>query len=200
MMLVAAFDTETTGISKANPQEYKKYDNARMIQLAIVIYELSNGETKQISINSWYVRPEGFKISEGVHGITHEKALQEGLCIRDVLLEAQKILENVELLIAHNFSFDQSIIAAEIYRYTMETMDESLLPLLVKLNMTSYFCTMRGLTGMFDGRLPNLTNLYKKVLGKDFDNKHNAQYDTKATMDIFIALYTSGKIILRINT
>jgi DNA polymerase III epsilon subunit-like protein len=196
-MLIAAFDTETTGVTRANPQEYQKYNNARMIQLAIIVYKLSNGKADLIGTYSWYVKPEGFQIQEGVHGITHDKAVKQGLPIVSVLQEVQKILTDVELLLAHNFQFDHGILSAEIYRYLAETMDESFLPLLVKLNTTSYFCTMKGLACLFDGRHPNLTNLHKKVMGKDFDNKHDAIYDTKAVMDIFLNLYQKGKIVLQ---
>lgn len=203
MFAIATFDTETTGlIPEENgefipPRDYQRYDNCRMIQIAFVIVEITDGKISEYKVFNRIIKPDKFEVTEGVHGLTHEICMK-GTELPVVLKEIDELLKNVELLIAHNYNFDIRILTSEIYRYTAITMDESFLPLLVKLNATSYFCTLRGLSTMFGDKLISLANLYKQIMGKDFDNKHNAEFDARALMDVFLKLYKTGTIELSV--
>ena len=126
------FDTETTGL----PNNYNApvTDTAnwpRMVQLA---WECHDQSGKLLVNKSYIVKPENYTIpqaAEKVHGISTEKALSEGVELKDVLAEFEHDLRNTSLLIGHNVTFDICILGAEYVRKGMDTC----------LHQVPWFCT-----------------------------------------------------------
>lgn len=187
------FDTETTGL----PQNWKApvtdFDNwPRLVQIAWLIF---SSEGEQIIEREYIVRPQGFiipKQASDIHGITTEKALEEGLPLRDILEELTQAISQAKHLIAHNMSFDQRIIEAEFLRENIRH----------DLFRTSKICTKEAST-LFckipreygnEYKWPSLSELHIKLFGHGFEEAHDACADTRACAKCFFELKKLGVV------
>lgn len=181
------FDTETTGLPRNYKAPISDSDNwPRMVQLA---WQLHDETGKLISAKNYIVKPEGYDIPIGIskiHGITTERALQNGVDLAFVLEEFNKDLEKSTYNVGHNIEFDINIAGAEFYRLGVET------PLVTKKSIDTkdesvQFCAIPGGRGG-NFKWPTLTELHTKLFGKDFADAHDAAYDVDATARCFFGL------------
>lgn len=176
------FDTETTGLPRYWKAPVTDLNNwPRMIQVGYILY---NADGQHIATKDYIIRPEGFRIpveASRVHGITTERALDEGVPLLGVLEELYRQISGSSLLVAHNMSFDEKILGAEFLRNHYN----NILPEKQKL------CTMQAsvnycaIPGPYGYKWPRLEELHKKLFQKGFDNAHNALADIQATADCF---------------
>ncbi len=121
------FDTETTGL----PQNYKApatdLDNwPRMVQIAWQHY---TKDGRLLDSKVYIIKPEGYKIpkeASDVHGITTEKAINEGFDLCWILNEFREMMLKSDTLVAHNISFDEKILAAEFIRKKIKSLPKKL--------------------------------------------------------------------------
>ncbi len=167
-MIYLFFDTETTGFGA----------DARLVSIA---WQIWNNE-KFIKQKYFIIKPENFKIPASatkIHGITTEYALKKGQNLRKIMLEFEKDLRKSDLLIAHNYKYDYRIVFNEMDRLNIKSV----------LPQKKYFDTMINGQKIFRlPKWPKLSELYFMLMGKDFNNKHNAQADVNATVRIFFEL------------
>lgn len=187
------FDTETTGLPKKwNAPVTDSSNWPRLVQLAYLLYD---GEENLMFEGNYIVRPEGFTIpseSMRIHGISTERALCEGLPLQDVLLSFSEILKHADYLVAHNISFDESIIGAELVRCGMANHLTAKIKICTMLGSTNY-CAISGKGGY---KRPRLSELHQKLFGCGFEEAHNAAADIKATAHCFWELRKRGVIDL----
>lgn len=176
------FDTETTGLPKnwnAPVTDTKNWP--RMVQIAWILYD-ENG--LELGRNDHIVKPDNYTIPRStsqIHGITTERAIEEGVDLQMVLDEFVGQIKETTILVAHNISFDEKILGAEYLRSKMGNP-------LVKLEK---ICTMRGTTDYVKIRnkrgykWPNLSELHIKLFGRDFEDAHDAAADIDATAKCF---------------
>ncbi len=182
------FDTETTGIPHNKSAPLTDLDNwPRLVQLA---WQLHDSTGKLLSRNNSIIRPDGFDIpfkSEQVHGISTQRALEEGRELDVVLAEFRKDLERTQLLVGHNIEFDINIIGAEFIRRNLAT---EIFLALAKLDTGISAIEFCQLPGGIGGKLkmPRLTELHEKLFGKNFEDAHDASYDVAATARCFFGL------------
>ncbi len=174
---VIFFDTETTGL----PKDYKAplTDAAnwpRMVQLAWLIHDVKGN---RLSERNFIIRPDDFTIpaeASNIHGITQERALMEGVPLRDVMEEFDADLTSLPLAVCHNVPFDRAITGAERVRLGRPWGFH-----------TAFKCTMAEGTAMCKlpgGRpykWPTLQELHTFLFGKGFDGAHDALVDVTAT-------------------
>jgi DNA polymerase III epsilon subunit-like protein len=185
------FDTETTGLPKNWKAPVSDLNNwPRLVQLAFLHYD-ENGN--KIDGREYIIRPEGFTIpaeASRIHGITTEKAEREGHDLKVVLKEFYDYVGQAEYLVAHNMSFDEKILGAELLRNGMPNC------ILSKMKI----CTMQGSTdfcrieGPYGYKWPKLSELHYKLFGTGFDEAHNAAVDIHATAKCFWELKRLKKI------
>ena len=185
------FDTETTGLPKNWKAPVTDVNNwPRLVQLAYLLYDK---EGNLISGGDHIIRPEGFIIpveASRIHGISTEKANEEGEVLLEVLHAFQELINQSECLVAHNMSFDEKIMGAEFLRNKMQNS----IPAKKKI------CTMHGTTdfckisGPYGYKWPKLSELHYKLFKKGFDEAHNAAVDINATAKCFWELKRIGKI------
>ena len=185
------FDTETTGLPKNWKAPVTDVNNwPRLVQLAYLQYDKDG---TMISGGDYIIRPEGFTIpidASMVHGITTERALNEGRTVLEVLQEFSNLIEQSETLVAHNFSFDEKIISAEFLRSGIHNGVIS----------KRRICTMKGTTnfcaipGPYGYKWPKLSELHYKLFRSYFEEAHNAAVDITATAKCFWELRRIGKI------
>lgn len=110
------YDTETTGLPDwKSPSESEHQPHIVEIGAALLDDDFNIVEQYQAII-----KPEGWEISEAmtaIHGISHERAMDEGVGEKEAV-EAFLALHDKSLLrIGHNVSFDDRIIRTAIMRY-----------------------------------------------------------------------------------
>ena len=204
-MKILFFDTETTGLPKdwnAPLSDLKNWP--RLVQLAWQVYDQHQNLIEE---NDFIIKPNGFTIpleASNVHKITTQKANKTGEDLDKVLrLFCNSVIES-NLLVAHNYNYDYSIMGSELLRNGKENC----------LKEKENICTMKASTafckipGPYGNKWPKLEELYDKLFNETF-NTHNALDDIKATSKCFWELISKklitlnyefqNKVLLKIN-
>lgn len=193
-MMLLFFDTETTGIPAGA-------DNVHMVQLAWILAREIGGTItaptyKIHNTGNFIIKPEGYVIQNdskavAVHGITHERALFEGLPLAEVLCLFTAACYFPGASVGHNIGFDCNVIDKEYERLGWEN------PLHGRERICTMsspevvsFCNLPKVTGGL--KFPKLGELYRKLFDKDFANAHDALADIQATMDCYASLREQG--------
>ena len=171
------FDTETTGLPRSYNAPLTDFDNwPRMVQVA---WQLHDAQGNLISSNSVIVKPDGYTIpfnAVQIHGITNERAIEEGQDLKSVLQEFVEAVKQTTYLCGHNIEFDNNIIGAELLRCGLDNVLASKPFIDTKNDQTTEYCAIPGGRG---GKFkwPTLTELYTKLFNSKFDEAHNAAFD-----------------------
>lgn len=185
------FDTETTGLPQNYNAPIEDLNNwPRLVQLAWLIYDRGGEKTGQ---GNFIIRPEDFMIPEQssrVHGITTERALTEGVDLKETLLNFADAIRESQIVIAHNMSFDEKIIGAEFLRKKILHDLFNTIRVCTKEEATDY-CQLPGNYGY---KWPRLDELHIKLFGKNFDDAHDALADVEACARCFFELCKRGVI------
>lgn len=196
------FDTETNGLSP----KYDPYltNQPRIVQLSWLVADEDGDIEKKCG---YLIKPVDFTISEEsikVHGITQEKALNEGILIKDAISLFLSDLNSCNALVGHNVSFDIQILRGELER----------LKIVNAIHEMPYYCTMRLSVDYckipteaayirsfsqylsyslshpreYKYKFPTLIELYDFLFDEKFDNAHDASADVEATAKCFFEL------------
>lgn len=183
------FDTETTGRPKSFNAPWTDSDNwPRLVQLAWIEYDKDGAE---ISKHDIIVKPEGYSIPHEVvqiHGISNEKANEEGIPMMEALGQFKEALDRNHYLIAHNIQFDLGVMGCEFHRAGIQTRLSSIFSI-DTMKLTVNFCKLRGRNGY---KFPKLMELHEKLFNTQFTGAHNAFFDVLATAKCFFELQRLG--------
>jgi DNA polymerase III epsilon subunit-like protein len=185
------FDTETTGLPKNWKAPVTDLNNwPRLVQLAYLYYDKDGSK---ISGGDSIIKPEGFSIPDAaskIHGISNAKANREGKLLISVLQNFQTWLNQAEVLVAHNMSFDEKILGAEFLRAGMGNP----LPLKRKICTMESSTSFCAISGPYGYKWPKLSELHYKLFRTGFEEAHNAAVDINATARCFWELKRLRKI------
>jgi DNA polymerase III epsilon subunit-like protein len=183
------FDTETTGVPKSYKAAVTDLNNwPRLVQVAWLITDDEGNELKAVE---YIIRPNGFAIPQEasrIHGITTENALQNGYELLQVMQEMVVDISNAGTLIAHNISFDEKIIGAELIRVGLDC----------DLTARTKKCTMQSSTnfckipGPYGYKWPRLDELHMLLFKHGFNNAHSALADVVACSKCYFELKRLG--------
>jgi len=184
------FDSETTGLPARRNIPIEDVDGwPRVVQLAWAIYD-ERGRLEKAE--SHIIKPDGFRIpadATRIHGISHDRALAEGRPVREVLKRFIKELESpVDAAIAHNLTFDRSVVGAELIRADLPG----------RLFDWPGLCTMTSTThllrlpGPYGYKWPKLDELHEFLFGAAYDGAHDAAHDVEACARCFFELRRRG--------
>ncbi len=186
------FDTETTGLPQNYSAPLTDFDNwPRCVQLAWQVHDVTG---KLISSGDYIVKPDGFTIpfnSEKVHGISTERAHDEGIPLTEVMDIFSRDLEKCTFVIGHNLEFDLNIMGSEYLRMERENPLTKRVPIDTKDEATEY-CAIPGGRGRY--KWPTLAELHDKLFEIGFEEAHNAAADVDATARAFLELVRIGVI------
>jgi DNA polymerase III subunit alpha len=182
------FDTETTGIPRNKTAPLTDLENwPRLVQIAWQLHDTNGALLDQ---RNYLVKPEGFNIpfkAEQIHGISTQRATEEGESLEVVLHAFLADVEKTNVLIGHNIEFDINIIGAELVR---KGIDPEKITGVNKVDTGLASIDYCQLPGGIGGKLkmPRLNELHEKLFGKGFDDAHDAAYDVAATARCFFGL------------
>ncbi|MGB1384087.1 MAG: exonuclease domain-containing protein, partial [Flavobacteriales bacterium] len=115
--MILIYDTETTGLPRDWNAPLSDGDNwPRLVQLA---WQLHDEGGKLLSRGNRIVQPDGFTIpynSTKIHGISTERALEEGVPLADVVKEFMADAAKAKYVMGHNIGFDVNVVGAELLR------------------------------------------------------------------------------------
>jgi DNA polymerase-3 subunit alpha len=186
------FDTETTGLPRDYNAPIHNLDNwPRMVQIA---WQLHDSKGKLLHNHSVIIKPQGYTIpfnAVQVHGITTERANEEGKDLNEVLAQFADIVAKCDYLCGHNIGFDINIIGAEFLRCNLPNHFDGKRIIDTKSEETTNYCALPGGKG---GKFkwPTLTELYSKLFNSSFEEAHNAAFDVQATSRVFFEIVKRG--------
>ena len=99
-------------------------------------------------------------------------------------------LDRAKFLVAHNMSFDEKIVGAELLRNNLPDIPASKYKICT-MHSTTEYCAIPGPRGY---KWPKLTELHQKLFGADFEGAHDASSDVAATAKCFWELKRRGLI------
>lgn len=179
------FDTETNGLPLDYNAPSSNTNNwPRLVQLSWI---LATSDASIISKGDFIIKPKGFTISSKsiqLHGITNERANNEGVDIEKALEVFLDDVSKAKFLVGHNINFDMKVVGAELYRLNKKDVLQSKRSICT-MKESINFCAIPTLRGY---KYPKLQELYYKLFGKNFSDAHNSASDTQATMDCFFEL------------
>lgn len=186
------FDTETTGLPRDYNAPLTDFDNwPRMVQIA---WQLHDDKGTLLQSDSIIVRPEGYTIpfnAVQIHGITNERANEEGRDLREVLGQFMQAVERTTYLAGHNIDFDINIIGSELLRCGLPNVFAGKGVIDTKNDQTTEYCALPGGRGG-KYKWPTLTELYAKLFNDSFAEAHNAAFDVSATGKVFFEIIKRG--------
>lgn len=179
---VIFFDTETTGLPKNFRAPAAPDDNwPRMVQLAWVVY---NRRGEQVAERSIIIRPDGFTIppeASKIHGITQERALAEGMPLKEALDWFFADYKTCDHTVNHNADFDIPVLTSELLRI-MYPIDPRVITHHCTKKASTDICRIAGPRGF---KWPTLQELHFFLFGTHFENAHDALVDVRATARCF---------------
>lgn len=187
-MKVVIFDTETDGLIANSAIPIHK--QPRIVELfALVLEQKGEGASAKFKTVSEYERlfdterpipPDTIRIT----GITQETIREaRALPFREHRLEVAQLFEGADRIVAHNLSFDKSMVDNELERAGLGRL----------LKWPERVCTVEATEHYFGFRL-NLTLLYKTLFDEVFKDAHRARTDVEALARCYCELVKRGDI------
>ena len=203
-MIIAIFDTETTGLPKFKEINMKELDSwPYIVQFSYILFNTETYEIIKI-VDSVVKLKNPTEITEensNIHGITNEISKIKGVNIDIILKKFFKNIQNVDLIVAHNMSFDLNMIKVELLRLIKKNEEnDTYSKLLSDLeNYKKYYCTMQESIDLCNiivqnkyntnyVKFPKLVELYEKLFEKTPKNLHNSLNDVLVTLKCFMKL------------
>jgi DNA polymerase III epsilon subunit-like protein len=213
-MLVIIFDTETTGLPQTKILNNDTLDLwPYIVQFSYIIYDTDINAIMKVK-DSIIKIPENIIITEentSFHGITNEISLLKGVSIEDVIHEFFSDIKNVELIIAHNITFDINMLKVELLRLTnnktelfKEFINEKYLShskliknLYCTMQESIYTCNIVSTykNGRKYTKYPKLVELCQHLFNETPINLHNSLNDVVVTLRCFMKINYDVDII-----
>jgi len=179
------FDTETSDLPRDFDAPETDIGNwPRIIQIAWV----TGRSLETLSPPQFHlIKPDGFSIAPGaseVHGISTEKAIEDGVPLRPVLDAFLHAVSTATTVVAHNIEFDVNVVGAECVRAnTKNTIRKK--DMRCTMKEAAEHCRLPSPHGF---KWPRLTELHRILFQSNFENAHDAQEDCLACMRCFFEL------------
>lgn len=187
-MNIIVFDTETTGLPDYK-QPSEMPHQPHIVELAALLYDDTTGE--QVEQLHAIVRPDGWIIPDDVaaiHGITTERAMDEGRPEAEVLAEFLALHARAGLRVAHNEDFDQRIMRIAIKRVGAGATQEERDAIADAFKAAPKYCTMKTDAKARGVKWPKLVEAYKHHTGRELENAHSALFDARACAELYFVM------------
>jgi len=218
-MKVLIFDTETTGLPKSKIISVDTLDKwPHIVQFSFIIFDT---DTNTFTLTRDFVikMEEGTIISNEsivLHGITNDISRDTGVDIQVALHEFFFYLRGVDLLVAHNASFDINMLYIELFRiiylkqYPEDHISAYKTDLHFLTNFKNIYCTMqesidlcaiivKDRYGREYNKFPKLVELHKHLFETTPNGLHNSLIDILITLRCFMHLTYKKDILTDCN-
>lgn len=181
-MELAIFDTETTGLLKPNAVDVKEQPYITEFYGCVI-----NEKFEMLRELDTFIKPP-VPLSDEITKITgiNNDMVSNAPVFADVYPELCTLFEGTRCLVAHNASFDVSMLANELLR--IDKLIHFPWP-------KHHICTIERSHHIKGHRL-NLTKLHTLATGKPFEGAHRAKIDVFALVRCFNWLVEEGHVDL----
>ncbi len=177
------FDTETTGLINYKAPKIHECQ-PRCVQLGAILSDDNGAVRGEINL---LIKPDGWVIpkeASDVHGITNELCEKFGVPIVIALNVFNRFARVADLMVAHNFDYDDQILRNEFARIDKPN----------DFVTKTSFCTMKastnivGIKGPRGNKWPKLQETHKFFFNEEFEGAHDAMADVRACKRVFFHL------------
>ena len=180
------YDTETSGIPEWKmPSEDPRQPHLQQVAAALVD---ATGQIK--ATMNRIVKPDGWVVTAEmtkIHGITHERAMDEGVPEPEVLEELLAMHGECAMRIGHNEMFDRRMFRIAIKRFALRSRPQEERDALADWwNVQPHFDTMwasKEVMGV--AKNPKLGEAFEFFTGRKLENAHDAMQDARACFTVF---------------
>ena len=200
-MKIIVFDTETTGLPNGRPSIYDSKKWPYIIQLSYILYDTAKNK---ILINHDHIIkiPEHAELTEksvSMHGISREISQRRGIPIKEAIELFNICVQQAEIVIAHNMTFDKNLFIVECIRNKIRsafTKDKI------------FFCTMKESVdlcnilvkseknGEMYQKFPTLSELHIKLFNKEPKGTHNSLVDIIICLRCYMKMFKNIDLCL----
>lgn len=203
-MKILVLDTETTGLpGPGKPSIYQTDNWPYIIQMSFIIYdslihEISEKNDLIINIpDKIEISPKSYEI----HKISKEYCQSVGVSIIYALQILNEAINNSDIIIGHNISFDKQVIIVEFIRNKMRS----------NFPEKDTFCTMKNYKQFcnltyqranmtYYIKFPTLSELYEIIFNKKPTNLHNSYNDILVCLRCYIKKEYNIDILIESHT
>lgn len=207
-MRVLVFDTETTGLPETkiiNPDTLKLWPH--IVEFSYIVYDTDENDIVEsfdtiVKVKEDVIIP---KESITLHGITNKISAKDGRDIDIVLNNFFHQLQNVDLMVGHNVSFDINMVTIELLRLINDDniVKEEKMGYKQNLHFLTNFkyiyCTLKesiilcniksvNKFGKEYVKFPRLNELHEKLFESTPNKLHNSFNDILVTLRCFMKL------------
>lgn len=209
-MKVLIFDTETTDLLPKNiyPTENNLHTFPYIVQLSFILFDTETFEI--IEMNDYIIKtPLNVEYNEksiSLHGITKEKSQELGVDICFAINDFEKYYNICDMVVAHNFRFDNNILIIEALRCKRKTIIN------IVDNKKPIYCTMQNSIELCNlvrvnqygtyKKFPKQSELHEKLFDEfiDDENLHNSLHDILVCLRCFMKMTQNIDILEKCHT
>lgn len=193
-MKALIFDTETTGFPLWTKPSHHP-GQPHLVQLTALLVDTETEE--ELEYCDMIIRPDGWKIKPelaALHGITQERAMDEGVPERDAALAYHRMVCLAGGVVCYGVAFDTRIMRIALLRCgfsreNIASLEGTLQTFCVQSKCTP-FAKIPPTEKMLQAnrrhyKTPNLAEALKVLLGEDMQDAHDSRGDVLATMKLF---------------
>ncbi len=192
-MKALIFDTETTGMVKWNePAEHPGQPD--LVQLAMLLVERETWTIKA-RVSLVLQLAEGVEIepeAEATHGISAADCEQYGVKPIVAVSLFNQLCMQADVIVAHNLSFDQSIMLTALHRLGNKPSRMEGKDLVCTKEATTDVLKLPGKYGKY--KWPTLAEAYRHYTGLEIEGAHDALADAEACLAVYRALVSEGVV------
>jgi DNA polymerase-3 subunit epsilon len=195
MPVVLVFDTETTGLPERNASIMDVEKWPHILQLSYILFDSETKTLLELYDNLIKIPPSVIISpgSEAIHHITHDMCQDKGIFIKDALSAFNKALDQADVIVGHNISFDKRLIMVEckrlrmLQRFTVSGIQK---PEYCTMKKSTDICKIEATSdnGEKYYKYPKLTDLHLHLFGEQPYGAHNALADILICLRCYLKL------------
>ena len=189
-MKILVFDTETTGLpTERNASILETQKWPYIVQLSYLIYDTEMRIVLDC-VDRIIKLPPGITIpreAENIHKISNEISEAKGVDIKQELIEFTRQTLNVDLIVAHNISFDKNMVMVECERHYIGfnfTKNGNRIPEYCTMKNSINLCKIvrHYKNGDEYYKFPKLMELHQHLFNTVPEGLHNSMVDVLACL------------------
>ncbi|WP_164975651.1 3'-5' exonuclease [Sphingobium fluviale] len=187
--MILGYDTETTGLPLWH-EPSDAHSQPHLIQIALLLHDMKGNEVDRLTTivkpgPGAVMAPEALE----AHGITLERAMDEGMDPSDVVDIFLDWSAKVDLMVGHNESFDRRIMRIAAARHKGFKWEPTC-PNFCTLYRSKFIMNLPPTAKMIAAgvpgpKSPNLGECIRHFFNEDLDGAHDAMVDISASMRVF---------------
>lgn len=200
-MKIIVFDTETTGLPEGrNPSILETDKWPHIVQISWVLYDTN--VSRMLSMQD-HIIDCGVPIPEEsvrVHGITKSRSERKGVSVSHALDLFDADLQQADMVVAHNVSFDKRVVMVEAIRNKRKqyfTRDGVRKPEYCTMKNSKDICKIErnNAKGEVYYKYPTLSELHDRLFGFVPGGTHDSMADVLICMRCYLLLSENTDVI-----